>query len=92
MLRLLLDVLPYDPDQHERVIREYQPLVNDTVDTLKAVGQQVNDGISAGGGGSHSTPYILGAILAALIALGLLLLMVRSYRRRGDQQLGFTRS
>jgi len=87
MLRLLLDILPYDPDRHERMIREQRRLANDTIDTLRAVGQQVNDGISAGGSGSHSTPYILGAILAALVALAFLIFMVRTYRKRGEQQL-----
>lgn len=89
--RLLMDVLPYDPDRERRIREIHEKIANDTIDTLNVVSQQVGDGVSSGGG-SHSTPYILGAILAALVALGFLIFMVRSYRERNEQQLSFTRS
>jgi hypothetical protein len=87
--KLLLDVLPYDPDEERRIREVYNRVATDTIDTIQGVVQQVGD--SATGGGHHSLPYILGAIAAALVALGLFIFMVRSYRRRGEQQLGFTR-
>ena len=90
MLRLLADILPYDPEEHRRIIEAQRRVVTDTIDSIQGVVQQVNDGVSSGGSGSHSLPYILGAILAALIGLGFLIFMVRSYRRRGEQRLGFT--
>lgn len=82
MIRLLADILPIDPDR-ERIIEV--PVLRDTVDTIQKVVQQVGDG--APSGGNHSWPFILGGILAALVALGFLIFMVRSYRRRGEQQV-----
>ena len=80
MLRLLADILPIDPDER-RVIEVPRWVVKDTVDTIQGAVQQINDGVSSGGG-HHSLPYILGGILAALIGLGFLIFMVRSYRRQ----------
>ena len=83
LVRLLADVLPYDPDREKRIIGVYDRVQADTIDTIRAIGQQVNDGMSSGGSGSHhSLPFILGGILAALVALGFLIFMVRSYRHR----------
>ena len=85
MLNLLLDIAPLPHDYHRDIPR----VVTDTIDTLRTIGQEVSDNVLSGGGGCHSTPYILAAILAALVGLGFLIFMVRSYRRRGDQQAGF---
>ena len=82
MLRLLADILPYDPDERRRVIDIPIKVAKDTIDTIQGAVQQINDGVSSGGSGSHSLPYILGGILAALIGLGFLIFMVRSYRRQ----------
>ena len=85
MFRLLADILPIDPSEYEghRPIRE---VVVDTVDTVVGVSQDFANGVQGGG---HSLPWILGAIAAALIALGFCIFMVRSYRRRCEQQVGF---
>ena len=83
MLRLLSDIAPI-PEIYERVpVR----VVTDTVDTVAGAVQPLSNGVS---GGSHTLPWIFGAIAAALIALGFCLFMVRSIRQRGEQQLGFT--
>jgi len=87
MIRLLADVLPYDPD-----VERYRRVIPDTVDTLRGVVQEFGNGVSSGGSGSHTTSYILGAILAALVALGFLIFLVRSYRRRGEQQVQLNRA
>ena len=88
MLRLLADILPIDPDER-RVIEVPRWVVKDTVDTIQGAVQQINDGVSSGGGhhsrvylGVHYPGDILGGILAALIGLGFLIFMVRSYRRQ----------
>lgn len=85
MIRFFADVIPYEPERYRRVVPD---VVSDSIDTVRTVVQEVSDGVSSGGG-HHSLPYILGAILAGLVALGFLILMVRSYRRRGDQSVQF---
>ncbi len=84
MMRLFADVLPYDPDRHRRIIEETHKVIKDTVDTVVTVSEPVTSG---GGSGSHTLPYILGAILAALVGLAFLIFIVRSYRRRNEQQV-----
>lgn len=76
MLRLLLDIAPW-PEHHGRII---PPELEDTVDTVSGAAQQYVDGVSSGG--HNHTWVILGAILAALVALGICLLMVRASRKR----------
>lgn len=83
MIRFFADVLPYDPDRHRRILEQSHKVVKDTVDTVVTVAEPVTSG---GGSGSHSLPFIIGGILAALVALAFLIFMVRSYRRRGEQQ------
>ena len=90
MFRLLADVLPIDPSEYERRYRRIREVVVDTVDTVVGVGQDFVNNVQSGGG--HSLPWILGAIAAALIALGFCIFMVRSYRRRCEQQVGFVTS
>ena len=81
MIRLFLDVLPYDPDERRRIIEQTHKVIKDTVDT-------VSEPVTSGGGsGSHTLLYILGAALAALVGLAFLIFMVRSYRRRNEQQV-----
>ena len=82
MFNLLSDIAPYPRDWDRPPV-----VIRDTVDTVVAAGQQFSDSVQ--GGGSHSLPYILGGILAALVALGFLIFMVRLYRQRGEQQLEF---
>jgi len=89
MIRLLSDVLPIDPSEYERHYREVPKVVVDTVDTVVGVSQDFANGVQGGGG--HSLPWILGAIAAALIALGFCIFMVRAWRRRGEQKLDFAR-
>ncbi len=85
MLNFLLDIVPYPRhyDRHPRVI----DIVEDTIDTVVGVGQQMGDGA---GSGSSNLPFILGGLLAALIAMGFLIFMVKSYRKRGEQQVAFS--
>lgn len=87
MLRLFADVIPIDPEEYERRYRQVREVVVDTVDTVVGVGQDFTSNVQSGGG--HSLPWILGAIAAALIALGFCIFMVRAWRRRGEQQLSF---
>lgn len=75
MIRLLADVLPIDPSEYHRRIRE---VVVDTVDTVVGVGQDFANNVQGGGG--TSLPWILGAIAAALVALGFCIFMVRAHR------------
>ena len=91
MIRLLADILPFDPDEERRVAERLRTVVVDTIDTIQGAIPQA-DGVSGSGGGHHSLPFILGGILAALIGLAFLIFMVRSYRQRGQQQLGYTRA
>lgn len=84
MIRLLADVLPIDPSEYEKRIRD---VVVDTADTVVGVTQDFANGVQGGSG--SSLPWILGAIAAALVALGFCIFMVRSYRRRNEQQIGF---
>lgn len=91
MIRLLADILPIDPERERVIIREYYRDITDSIDSIQKVAQQVNDGVTGSGGGHHSLPFILGGILAALVGLGFLIFIVRQYRQRGEQQLGFTR-
>ena len=91
MIRLLADVLPFDPDEERRILEKVHHVVADTIDTIQGVIPQA-DGVSGSGGGHHSLPFILGGILAALIGLGFLIFIVRQYRHRGEQQLGFSRA
>lgn len=86
MLRLLCDVAPIYPE-HER-IRIIPKVVTDTIDTVAGPAQPFADGIQ--GGGSHTLPWLFGAIAAALIALGFCLFMVRLIRKRTEQQVGFS--
>ena len=92
MIRLLADVLPIDPERERVIIREYYRDVTDSIDSIQNVVQQVNDNVTGSGGGHHSLPFILGGILAALVGLAFLIFMVRSYRQRGQQQLGYNRA
>lgn len=84
MIRLLADVLPIDPSEYEKHIRE---VVVDTADTVVGVTQGFANGVQGGSG--SSLPWILGAIAAALVALGFCIFMVRAFRRRNEQQMGF---
>ena len=84
MIRFFADVLPYDPDRHRRILEQTHKVVKDTVDTVVTVAEPVTSG---GGSGSHSLPFIIGGILAALVGLAFLIFMVRNYRRRGEQQV-----
>ena len=90
MLRLLADILPIDPSEYERRYRRIREVVTDTVDTVAGVGQEFTNNVQSGGG--NSLPWILGAIAAALIALGFCIFMVRSFRSRNEQQVGFATS
>ena len=90
MLRLLADVIPIDPEEYERRYRQVRGVVVDTVDTVVGVSQDFANNVQSGGG--HSLPWILGAIAAALIALGFCIFMVRAYRRRGEQKVDFATS
>ena len=78
MLRLLADVLPIDPAEYERRIKHLREVVVDTVDTVAGVGQEFTNNVQSGSG--NSLPWILGAIAAALIALGFCIFMVRANR------------
>ena len=84
MIRLFLDVLPYDPDERRRIIEQTHKVIKETVDTVVTVSEPVTSG---GGSGSHTLLYILGAALAALVGLAFLIFLVRSYRRRNEQQV-----
>ncbi len=84
MQNLLLDVLPYYPEE-KVTIKVTTKEVTDTIDTIVGAGQGVADG--AAGSGNSSLPFILGGILAALVGLGFLVFMVRKYRSKGEQQL-----
>ena len=84
MIRFFADVLPFDPDEHKRIIEHTHKVIKDTVDTVVTVAEPVTSG---GGSGSHSLPFIIAGILAALVGLAFLIFMVRSYRRRGEQQV-----
>lgn len=86
MQNLLLDILPYTDEKV--TIKEYTRIITDTVDTVAGAVQPYSNGVS--GGGNHSLPFILGGILAALVGLGFLIFMVRSYRRKGEQELSFS--
>ena len=90
MFRLLADVIPIDPSEYNRHYRNIREVVVDTVDTVVGVGQDFANNVQGGGG--SSLPWILGAIAAALIALGFCIFMVRAWRRRGEQQLGLVAS
>ncbi|MBQ9356563.1 MAG: hypothetical protein IJT98_04670 [Prevotella sp.] len=81
MLNLLLDIAPLPRNHHEvhEVIREIPRVVTDTIDTVVAPVQQTADPVSPGGG---SIGLIIGAIAAALIALGICIFMVRNQRGR----------
>ena len=92
MIRLLADILPYEPGEERVIIREYYRDITDSIDSIQKVVQQVGDGATGSGSGHYTLPFILGGILAALIGLGFLIFMVRQYRQRGEQQLGFTRA
>lgn len=83
MFNLFLDVLPYDPEVHRRVYEKVKEEVKDTIDTIGGAIQQVGDSVHH----HNHLPLILGGILAALAALGLLLLAVRAYRRKDEQQV-----
>lgn len=76
---LLLDVLPY-PDIEEKIIRHSGKELNDTVDTIVGLGQQMTDSVQHHGNGTIG--IIIGAIIAALAALGICLLFVAHYRKR----------
>ena len=76
MIRILADIPPIDPSRYHRDI-DVPKVVTDSVDTVNTVVQQVGDGVSSNG--SHNLPLILAGILAALVALGFLIFMVRSY-------------
>ena len=89
MFNLFADIAPIDPSEYERRYRVIRETVIDTVDTVAGVSQDFANGVQGGGG--HSLPWILGAIAAALIALGFCVFMVRTWRRRGEQQLEFAR-
>ncbi len=80
-MNLLADIASYPRDYEVRPPR----IITDTVDTVAGVVQ--TEGVQ--GSGNSSLPYILGGILAALVALGFLIFMVRSYRQRGEQALAF---
>ena len=90
MLRLLADIAPIDPNEYERRYKVIREVVVDTVDTVVGVSQDFANGVQGGGG--HNLPWILGAIAAALIALGFCIFMVRSFRRRNEQQVGLATS
>lgn len=84
MIRLFLDVLPYDPDERRRIIEQTHKVIKDTVDTVVTVSEPVTSG---GGSGNHTLLYILGAALAAIVGLAFLIFIVRSYRHRNEQQV-----
>ena len=86
MLRLLCDIAPL-PHDYERV-RIIPKVVTDTIDTVAGPAQPFADGVQ--GGGSHTLPWIFGAIAAALIALGFCLFMVRLMRKRTEQEVSFS--
>lgn len=90
MFGLLADVIPIDPSEYDRHYRPIREVVVDTIDTVVGVGQDFANSVQGGGG--HSLPWILGAIAAALIALGFCIFMVRAWRRRGEQRLGIVTS
>ena len=85
MINLLLDIAPWPRSGNTPRIRE---VLGDTIDTIAAPVQQVTD--SAAPGGHNNLGIILVAILAALIALGICIFMVRASRKRGEQQLQFS--
>lgn len=76
MLRLLLDLAPWPRERYQVI----PPQVEDSVDTVSGAAQQFTDGASSGGG--SNIWFILGAIAAALVALGICILMVRKSRMR----------
>jgi hypothetical protein len=84
MIRQLLDIAPW-PDDHKRI----PVIVRDTVDTVVDTVKQVVDTVPQDGGGGSKTTLIIGAIAAALLALGLILLMVRAVRHREEQRVSF---
>lgn len=74
---LLLDILPYP--EIEKRIKHAERELNDTIDTIVGFGQQVTDNVQHQGSGPLG--FIIGAIIAALAALGICLLFVAYYRR-----------
>ena len=90
MFNLFADIIPYDPNRDRRIIEIPEEVVKDTIDTVQGISQQVGDGVSSGGG--HSLPYIIGALLAAVVGLGFLIFMIRSYRKRTEMQVNYSRT
>ena len=80
MLNLLMDVAPLPGERYHRVPR-VREVVHDTIDSVVGFGQEATNSAASGG----NTTLILGAILAALAALGICLFMVRAMRKRGEQ-------
>lgn len=74
MLNNLLDIAPWP--RHHEVIREVPRVVTDTIDTVVAPVQQMTDPVQPGGGSNIG--LIIGAIAAALIALGICIFIMRS--------------
>ena len=72
----LLDIAPYPRDYHYPRVRD---VVVDSVDTVSKVVDRVSDQVSPG---SSGTSTLLWGILVSLVALGICLFMVRTYRRR----------
>lgn len=78
MLNILSDIAPLP---HPRVIIHETPrVVVDTIDTVVTPVQQMTDPVQPGGGSSIG--LILGAIAAALIALGICIFIMRNRRGR----------
>ena len=79
MFNLFLDIAPL-PDDYYR--RHFPKVIEDTIDTVYGFGQDITEGVSNSGG--SKLPFILGAILAALVALGICIFILRQWRRKGE--------
>jgi len=74
----LLDIAPY-PRDYDRY-RHVREVVVDSVDTVSKVVDRMSDQVPNPDGGR--TSMLLWGIIVALAALGICLLMVRTYRKR----------
>lgn len=92
MMNLLLDIAPLPGNDYVPAPRPVREVIIDTLDSVVAPVQQIVDTPASGGGSGSHWGIILGAIAAALVALGICIFMVRATRKRQEQRLNYSSS
>jgi len=89
---ILADVLPIDPDERARRIREIKPVIVDTIDTIRdtieSTKEAIEDSVAQSqlilenAGGAQSEASLLWPIAIVALALAGCLYLAHLYRRR----------